>query len=179
MGEVLYSEYRYAAVKKQEKKERIKEPKEVFRQYSLDGDFVREYITVKDAADAIGVGVFNINRVLAGTRKQAGGFQWKKEPFDSLLQKIAPLEKRVNTSGPKEIWQLSPEGEIIARYPSISDASRAVGINAKSIRQAANGIQNHAGGFYWQFVDEYNCNQYDTDAILRKCNYLLLRASNG
>ena len=43
---------------------------------------------------------------------------------------------------------------IIARYESIAEAIRETGINSKSIRDAAKGVQKHAGGYVWKYEDE-------------------------
>lgn len=39
-------------------------------------------------------------------------------------------------------------------YAYLADAIRATGINSKSIRDAANGVQQHAGGYRWKYKDE-------------------------
>lgn len=44
---------------------------------------------------------------------------------------------------------------IIRRFESLSEAINETGINSKSIRDAAKGVQKHAGGFVWRYVDEY------------------------
>jgi DNA polymerase-3 subunit epsilon len=44
---------------------------------------------------------------------------------------------------------------IIERFDTIAEAVRKTGINSKSIRDAAKGIQNHAGGFIWRYSDEF------------------------
>ena len=36
-----------------------------------------------------------------------------------------------------------------------SEASKAVGISPKSIRDAAKGVQKHAAGYCWKYKDEY------------------------
>lgn len=41
----------------------------------------------------------------------------------------------------------------IATYNSIAEAVRLTGINSKSIRDAATGKQNHAGGFKWKYQE--------------------------
>lgn len=47
-------------------------------QYSLDGDFIGEYDSAKDAANALGRSIRgNITSCCTGKRKSAGGFIWK------------------------------------------------------------------------------------------------------
>ena len=53
----------------------------------------------------------------------------------------------------RAVLQLADDMSVIRRYDSIADAVRESGINAKSIRLAANGEQNRAGGYMWRFED--------------------------
>lgn len=45
---------------------------------------------------------------------------------------------------------------IIEQYDSVAEAVRITGINSKSIRDAAKGVQKHAGFFVWRYADEYD-----------------------
>ena len=58
----------------------------------------------------------------------------------------------------RAIFQLNDEGTIINEYESIASAVTNTGISSKSIRDAATGIQKHAGGFCWKYKDEYTDN---------------------
>lgn len=54
----------------------------------------------------------------------------------------------------RPIEQLDDNFNVIARYPSIKDASIATGIKAQNISQTANGKTNrvHAGGYRWRYL---------------------------
>ena len=54
----------------------------------------------------------------------------------------------------REIVQMEDDGRVIYEYETIAAAVRATGINSKSIRDAANGVQQHAGGYCWKYKDE-------------------------
>ena len=54
----------------------------------------------------------------------------------------------------RDRFQMDDEGNIIERFETIADAVRKTGVNSKSIRDAAKGVQRHAGGYVWKFVDE-------------------------
>ena len=54
----------------------------------------------------------------------------------------------------RAIYQMDDEGNIIAEYISVSLASKTSGVNPKSIRDAAKGVQKHAGGFVWRYKDQ-------------------------
>lgn len=49
--------------------------------------------------------------------------------------------------------QLEDDGSVICEYETIAAAVRATGINSKSIRDAANGVQRHAGGYCWRYKE--------------------------
>lgn len=53
----------------------------------------------------------------------------------------------------RHIIQMDDEGNIIREYISISEAERETGINSKSIRDTAKGIQKHAGGYCWKYKE--------------------------
>lgn len=82
------------------------------------------------------------------------------------LQRAQKREARLNRKQEKEIRlaqqarkvpsraivQLSDDGAIIKKFPSVSAASCELSINPKCIRDAAKGRQKHAGGYCWQYV---------------------------
>ena len=53
----------------------------------------------------------------------------------------------------RPILQLTDDQTIIKEYPSLADAVRETGISSKSIRDAAKGVQKHAGGYCWRYAD--------------------------
>lgn len=54
----------------------------------------------------------------------------------------------------RPVLQMNENLEIIQRFETITEAVRITGINSKSIRDAAKGIQKHAGGFIWKYADD-------------------------
>lgn len=62
--------------------------------------------------------------------------------------------EKVHKATGKAILQMDDTMNIIQRYETISEAVRSTGINSKSIRDAAKGVQKHAGGFVWKYADE-------------------------
>lgn len=72
-------------------------------------------------------------------------------------EKLEKAEQRKNNptipSTARAILQLDDDGNILNLYPTIAEAVRQTGINSKSIRDAANGVQKHAGGYCWKYKD--------------------------
>lgn len=59
-------------------------------------------------------------------------------------------EKKRNSK--RKLRQYDDEGNLLAEYNMLKDAIDKTGINSKSIRDAANGKQKHAGGFVWRYI---------------------------
>lgn len=62
-------------------------------------------------------------------------------------------ETTAKTAG-RPILQLTDDMILIKKYDTIAQAVRETGINSKSIRDAAKGVQKHAGGYVWKYADE-------------------------
>jgi len=56
----------------------------------------------------------------------------------------------------RHIIQFDDNGNIIAEYNSAAQASEKIGVNQKSIWDAAHGVQKRAGGYGWIYKDEYD-----------------------
>lgn len=63
-------------------------------------------------------------------------------------------KEHVKKKAGRAVYQMTDNMEIVKRYDTISDAVRETGVNSKSIRDAAKGIQIHAGGYVWRYADE-------------------------
>ena len=61
----------------------------------------------------------------------------------------------------EEVIQYNNNGEIIAEFGSITEASRRTRIGYYSIRDAVRGKQKHAGGYGWVLKREYSGNKAD------------------
>ena len=54
-------------------------------------------------------------------------------------------------------------GDVVARYDSIADAARAMGVRPPNVRNVAAGLQKTCRGFQWRFADEM---EEDEHAVL-------------
>ena len=68
----------------------------------------------------------------------------------------AKANKEPSSTNKRSIIQMDDDGNIIKIYESVTLASNEVGVSPKSIRDAAKGVQKHAGGFVWKYKDEYD-----------------------
>lgn len=73
-------------------------------------------------------------------------------------KEAARLRKQAEKSTAKPqrrpILQLLDDMTLVKEYASLADAIRETGINSKSLRDAANGKQIHAGGYRWKYKDQ-------------------------
>ena len=79
----------------------------------------------------------------------------KEEKALAKAQKLKEKEDSVvKTNNKRAILQLDDDGNVIREFDSVTNASNEVGVNSKSIRDAAKGVQKHAGGYAWKYKDE-------------------------
>ncbi|WP_102411365.1 hypothetical protein [Beduinella massiliensis] len=57
--------------------------------------------------------------------------------------------KQSKTSIGKPVVQIDDNGNIIKEFISVTAAAQEIGVSPKSIRDAAKGVQKHAGGYRW------------------------------
>ena len=99
-------------------------------QYTKEGEYVAEYDSIAEAMRSFGKNV-GINRVLNDNTQSAGGYMWFTE------KRIAPKYKRRKSKlEPKGILYCDKEGNIIAKYDSVSEAARETRVLASNIRRS-------------------------------------------
>jgi hypothetical protein len=151
-------------------------------QFDLDGKFISEYPSIKEAAEKTGGIKQNISSNLTGKYKTAGGFIWKyKDPSLSLqghLKKTFEMPKHseetknkmsasakkgenhymkkkmgINNPRSRKIVQKNLEGEIIKMWDSISDIKREMGFTPSNICRCCQGSVKRIGGFKWEYAN--------------------------
>jgi hypothetical protein len=149
-------------------------------QFSLDGEFINEYPSVKEAAEKTGIVKQNISSNLTGKYKTAGGFLWRyKDPFLTLQghlkksfempnhseetkKKMSSSAKKgedhhmknkigINNPRSKKIIQKSLEGDEIKVWNSMSDINRELGFTPSNICRCCQGSVKRIGGFRWEY----------------------------
>ena len=87
--------------------------------------------------------------------------QQRERQFKEMKRQEKEDQKEQAANKPKKvqgraILKLSDDMELIERYETVASAARENGISPKNIRDAANGVYKHAGGFVWRYADESN-----------------------
>jgi len=130
-----------------EAKELLKEANhKAVQQWSKDGaQLLRTFGSVEEAAKESGACSEHIGKVCKGTRKTAGGFQWKFVNQEDV-QTNSPLKFT-------KIQQWSFDGEtLIEEFGTIREASEKTGAGNGRISKCCKGVSRSAGGFKWKAV---------------------------
>lgn len=128
-------------------------PKEIttIYQYDLDGNFIRDWSSCKEAArNHMHWDPSLLGKVIAGKRKTAYGYQWT----NYYTEKIEPYKGK-NQGKPKAVIQYDLQGNQIAYYESLAEASRRTLCDSSLLRRACNNSDKRtAGGYKWRWADK-------------------------
>ncbi len=121
-------------IKAKEFKENVKAIK--VYQYKLDGTYIKEFQSLRKAADSVNLDSSNIYNYLIGKVKQSGGYLWSKYK-----------EEKITSYGKKsvlqEVHQFSKDNIYIKTF---SSAKEAVDFNSKAIWKCCRGeTKSHKG----------------------------------
>lgn len=127
-------------------------------QYTLEGDYVDEYISCSQASLITGIGRHNIGDCLNKKTKQSGNYQWfYKDEINYNVPK-----KFINTRGLDKkipVIQLDLDGNYVNEYSSIKLASEKCGIRRTTISGCLSEKTRRAGGFQWIYKSKYDPNE--------------------
>ena len=121
-------------------------------QYNSKGRKVASYLTINDAAKAVGVEASCISEALNGNQKSAGGYVWKKgwgEEKIDLTGYLFGEELRAQRLQ-IQVKQYSMNGKFIRTFPSVNAAAASLGISAAHLSGVLGGRGKHARGFIWK-----------------------------
>lgn len=129
--------------KSKEHKRNLSESKSIpVFQYTLDGIFIKQWKSSKEAGNVLNIDPGDITGCRRGVKKSAGGFIWNENTAE-----IKPY-KHNNSS---IILQYTLDGKFIQEFKSISKASKTLQLNPSGISNCANEKSKHSGGFIWKY----------------------------
>lgn len=117
-------------------------------QYDLDGNFIKEWNTAVEAANALNLNSKYITSTCRGHQKTYNGMKWKYKDDSDPLSKIE--------NGSQPVSQFSLNDDFIKSYHSIGEAAKETNIDRASISKACAGILQTAGKFKWKYKKEVN-----------------------
>lgn len=117
-------------------------------QYSLDGEFIKEHKSARDAASEIGSNHGNISRCCNGIIKHANGFIFKYE-------KVEKVDKITNpNAAKKKVIELDDKGNILNTWNSLMDCARETGLDNGNLSRACNGVIKKHKGRTFKFAEQ-------------------------
>ena len=118
-------------------------------QYSIDGDFIKEWGCIAEASRELKINNSNISMCAKHYRDNAGSYRWEYF-YKERLGPIIKIKKNRKGLFGKRILQIDDDGNVIKEFISLNEAERQLGINATSISKAINGHIRTAGGYHWK-----------------------------
>lgn len=119
-------------------------------QYDLQGNFLQEYDSARQAAALTGINNSSISACCRGEISHTKEYQWKY--FDDNKKTIFPLEKVIINNFP--ILQFDKKGNFIKEYPSMKEAAEESGASKPVISKVCNHKGKTAGGYLWCFKND-------------------------
>lgn len=114
-------------------------------QYTLNGEFVKEYSSANQASLETGIDHTSICACCRGESQRSGNFQWK---YYGSNKEIKPL----NIRGDFSVLQIDKDTDtIINEFKSLAEASKQTGIAKSTLCKVCNGKGKTAGGFKWKY----------------------------
>lgn len=153
----------------QKERETPKE-KRVF-QFTKNHLFLREWKSLKEAAETLGIPRSGIHACCTGKRKSASGYIWEfagnsdspkpaaeKEVqayYEDQKKKNGPKKKRESSDIRRPVDQFTDSGEFVRHWDSIKEAGASFSPTAyTNILKAAQGKRNLAHGYQWRFTGD-------------------------
>ena len=116
-------------------------------QFDLNGNFIKQYKSLMEAANDNNTQYQAISAVLNKKRKQHNGYIYRydteKNPEPIQIKKTYGIKTA----------QYDLNGNLIAVYNSANQAGIAVGGNGRNIRLVCSGKRQTAYGFKWKYLD--------------------------
>lgn len=119
-------------------------------QYSLEGKFIKEYKSIREASRQTKIRSTTIEKVLWNICNTAGSFQWKYKTENYSLNikstKIKSLDKKR-----KPVFQYDLNNTFIKEWTHADEASKILNIRERGIRSCLLGYDKTFKGFIWKY----------------------------
>jgi len=114
-------------------------------QYTLDGEYIREWKCAAEAGDTLGLDKMSINGCCNKRYKQAARFIWR------FATDTSPIEKVVY-GAIKKILQFDKDGNLVKEWGCIKDAAKLYNVSDGAINYYLNRPEKLGFGFYWKYA---------------------------
>ena len=117
----------------------------VVHQYSIDGEYIKSYDSMIDAANSINIHHGCIRRACTGKSRTSGGYRWSYEK----RSKLPPLEPDKNT---RRVYRIDKNTGEKKLYLSIVEAAKDNNITSPDIIHVCTGVMPSIKGYCWQYA---------------------------
>lgn len=115
-------------------------------QYDLDGNYIKEFKSVKLAAQEVGIQPRCISNVTHGWTKSAGGYIWRLKT-DGKPEKV----ESHTDNNKRRVLCYTLNGDFIKEYDSLISAERELGVHYQSISDCCRGKVKKAKGYKFKY----------------------------
>lgn len=117
--------------------------KKVVYQFNEDGNLIASFSSLKEIESRLNYNKRRISNACTTATFYRGSY-WSYSQNNTF--------KKATDSRKKEVLQLSIDGGIIAKYGSVSEASRKTGISKTCISRCCREERDSSGGFIWKYL---------------------------
>lgn len=117
-------------------------------QYDLQGNFIKEYKSVTQAAVETNTNRRSISNATHGWAKSAGGYMWRLKG-EGNIQNI----EQHTENNKREVLCYDLQGNFLNEYPSMIAASKSLGLWAQDISACCRGVKNKVKGFIFKYKE--------------------------
>ena len=120
--------------------------------YDKDGNLIREFASIKDAANETGIKKSNIYRVCSLKKGTAGGYQFRYEKdFQPHIEKFKSNSIRHKK---RKVIIYDKNGEFIDIADSIHEASRKTGVLPQNIFMCCKNKIKSVKGYSFKYAEQ-------------------------
>lgn len=118
--------------------------KKTVYKYNLDGSLNAIFEDLTTASETISVRKQDISRACWSVNHLLGGYFWSYDEMDTLVPE--------NDNRRKEVVKSFLDGNLVAKYISVAEASRKSGLSKTCISRCCRGEREQSGGFLWKYI---------------------------
>lgn len=124
-------------------------------QYSLNGEFIREYDSISEAArDVANACPSNINGCCAKRHTSAYNYLWKYKDDPTPIDEFVARQKATGKGKQKLVEQYDLDGNLLNVFSSCREAARSIGAPYHvGINSCCLGRQKTAYGYKWKYKE--------------------------
>lgn len=127
----------------------------IINQYDLNGNFIKTFSSLKEAALELSLNVSNLTTTLKGLQKSYGGFLWSNYGEPAPMPYKDNRLNHITSSNKRQIIQFTKQNELIQIYESAHEAARQIGKSkcANHITECCQGKRKTCEGYIWKYKE--------------------------